>query len=129
MSTVQIGNRFRVEVAVSATDLPANTTQNFLAPEAGFLNQLAVIVTAAVTTGGTLQVQNAAGVNVGGLVVTIPNGAPVGTIVKATATKGDVNRPCLRDSLVKLVPAGFATAGAVRAYLTVDANDNPQQPY
>jgi hypothetical protein len=129
MSSVQVGSRTRVEVAINSTDLPNNVTQRLLAPDDGFLAELAVVVTSAVTTGGTIKVQNSAGQDVGGLSVTIPNGAAVGTIVKATATKGDLNRPCVRDSLVTLVPAGFATAGAARAALTVRSNDNPQQPY
>lgn len=129
MSTVQVGSRPRVEVAVSSTDLPGNVTQNFLAPDDGFVNELAVIIQATVTTGGTLKVQTAAGVDIPGLVVTVPNGAAVGTIVSAKATKGALERACLRDGRLRLVPTGFATAGAARAYVTVATNDNPQMPY
>ena len=129
MSSVTIGTRNRTEVAISAADLPANTTQNFLSPDDGFLQELAVIVQSAVTTGGTIKVQNGSGLDVGGLAVTIPNGAAAGSVYRATATKGDTNRPCKKNDACKLVPAGFATAGSVRAVVGTSSNDSPQMPY
>lgn len=98
---------------INQTDLLAPTIQDVVCPVAGFVANIRTMVQAAVTTGGTLQVQVAAS-NVTGCVVTVANAATKGTAQSATPTTArSATTVVVAGSRVSVVPASFATAGAI----------------
>ncbi|MCW2317145.1 hypothetical protein M2322_002699 [Rhodoblastus acidophilus] len=143
MSTVTIGSpeKQRIEFQISQADLIANNAQNFVMPEAGFLDEICVVVQSAVTTGGTINANFVPAVyntevgitpatqgdtlipgssgagNAAGGAVTVANGAAKGTIYYARPTPGDPSTFLSARQLISLVLAGFATAGSVNGYI------------
>lgn len=140
-------NSENVNFNISQTDLLAGTKQSFIAPINGYIEEIGIVVETAVTTGGTLTVElvpalfatevgldttsflnsineydsEIAGTGsegaVAGAVVTIANAAVKGTISIVQATPGAASTPVIKGQLVEVLPAGFATAGAVNGYI------------
>lgn len=110
--------RSTIDIQVTQADLIANVAQDFVMGFDGFLIGLDTIVQTAITTGGTIQAQ-LNGVNVAGLVVTHANADAKG--VRKTATLA-IPLALVRGDRITLVPAGFATAGAVNVTIGMTAN-------
>lgn len=136
-----------IDVQISQTDLLAGTAQNFVAPMDGYWDSFDTVVQAAVTTGGTLTINNnpqavysneQVGSNsdvgygfdtivsggafgtpaaVAGLVQTIANSAAVGAKQTTKATAGDPSLLVKKGDIIQVKPASFATAGAINCTL------------
>lgn len=135
----------RIEFQINQTDLLAGTIQRFVAPQDGFIRGLYINTQVVVGTGGTLKVRSKAaefnpvtGLNmqnfkgtitgqtliagsgsvadVTGAVITVPNSQAVGTTQNAIATQ-DATTPVKKGQEVQIVPAGFATSGAVNGFI------------
>lgn len=148
MSSVFIGSphKVRVPFQINQTDLLAHTTQHFIAPIDGVVDEIGVVAQVAVTTGGTVAVESvpavynteggldttsfvnaisgdtlAAGSGskgaVAGASVTVADAATVGTVVISKATVGDASALVVKGQAIELDLAGFATAGALNGYI------------
>lgn len=102
------------------TDLLAPTAQRLVSPIKGYITRLSTIVQAAVTTGGTMQARIGSTV-VTGCVTTIANSATAGTAATATPTDpySAVIGSVAQAGDVNVLPASFASAGAVNGHLEI----------
>ena len=116
---------YRLDFQINATDLPANTDQNFVSPVDGYITELRTIVQGAVTTGGTIAVKTGDTLTntVAGLTQTIANGATVGTRQTTTATAKSTTRKVSKGDRIALDLTSFATAGAINGSLYIRAAD------
>lgn len=113
--SVKLPGRVVIPVPINQTDLLAGTIQDIVAPYAGYISQIRDVVQTAVTTGGTIQAQVNT-VNVVGMVLTVASAAPKGTrAVAGPTTKRSTTTVVNAGDRISLVPASFATAGAVNA--------------
>jgi hypothetical protein len=117
MDQQSASKRYTVDIQIVQADLIAPVSQEIVAGFDGFITGLDTIVQAAITTGGTLKVQLNT-VDVAGATVTIANADAKGSRKSASFTKIAVSR----GDRITLVPAGFATAGAVNVTLGMTAN-------
>jgi hypothetical protein len=106
---------------INQTDLLAGTAQNLVAPIAGTIKRLRTIVQTAVTTGGTITLKEGTTL-VAGLSVTVANAATVGTVAASTPTAGDASTVVAAGDRIQVVPASFATAGAVNYEIEISTN-------
>lgn len=109
-----------VGLHISQTDLLAPTAQRGNSPFRGYVTAIFSNVQAAVTTGGTLQARIGTTV-VTGCVVTVANSATAGTTATAAPTDpySLVIGPVAKAGDVNILPASFATAGAVNCALEI----------
>lgn len=124
MSTFTAGQRFRAYFQIPQADLLAPVALDQTSPDDGALVTLQVIVQVAITTGGTVKLQNK-GVDVPGSTITIPNGATKGTVFTASIPQGTDASMIAKGDRVSVVPAGFATAGAINGHFTVGTQSKP----
>lgn len=111
--SVKLPGRVVIPVQINQTDLLASTLQDIVAPYAGYVSQLRSCVQVAVTTGGTIGV-NVNTVGVTGMSVTVANAATKGTrAASGPTTKRSTTTVVSAGDRISLVPASFATAGAV----------------
>lgn len=114
---MEMGKKDKLAFAIDETDTLAGTSQEIVAPDNGFIDELQVIVQKAVTTGGAVTV-NINGVAVAGLQVTVADAATKGTRYSDTPTAKDPTRAFLKGDRIEVVPAAaFATAGAISGYI------------
>lgn len=111
--------KLRLPFAINQTDLLAGTAAELIAPVAGAIVGMSVIVQAAVTTGGPITA--AVGVTaVAGLSCVIADAAAKGTVVSDTPTAGDATTVVAAGDRIQVVPdAAFAAAGAVNGYVEI----------
>ncbi len=125
--SIATGGQSRIEFDISEADTIANVAQEFIAPSDGFIKDVDVIVNKAVTTGGTVRVNNyrtGSSVQVAGLVTTIANGATKGTAgTRVSATKGAPSRYVKKGDRLSLTLTGFATAGALNGAINIEGHD------
>ncbi|MGV1835238.1 hypothetical protein ACQZ6C_10790 [Rhizobium rhizogenes] len=116
---------YTLDFQINATDLPANTDQNFISPVDGYISALRTVVQAAVTTGGTIAVKtgDALAVTVAGLTQTIANAAAVGARQTTTATAKSLTRKVSKGDRIALDLTSFATAGAINGSIFIKAAD------
>lgn len=132
--TVEVGQQdFVLEAAINGTDLPANTSQEIVSCVDGYLEDIRGIVQAAVTTGGTIKVQ-INGVDVATAaanILTVANGAAKGSRTSGSFALIDpAKKAIVKGDRITLVPASFASAGAMRVALLVRAAQrNKAQPF
>ena len=117
--TLSVGSKHRIAFQIPQASLIANATIDLIAPEAGYIDELGTTIDVAVTTGGTLTVKtgDALATTVTGLTQTIANSATKGTRQTTTATGVASNKLVAKGDRIAIVPASFATAGAVNGYL------------
>lgn len=109
----------RVPFAINETDTLAPTTAELIAPVAGVISRMSVIVQKAVTTGGdvTLKVDTT---DVVGLACTVADAATKGTIATDTPTAGDASTVVAAGQRIQVCPAAaFNTAGAVSGFVEI----------
>lgn len=108
---------------INQTDLLAPTTQDIVSPFAGYIARLRTMVQVAITTGGTIKAQvNTADVT--GCSVTIANSATKGTAGAATPTTArSATTVVAKGDRISIVPASFASAGAVNYELEIETNN------
>lgn len=113
-AAVRDAAKVRLEYFINQTDLLAPTAQTILAPCAGTITDHQTVVQAAVTTGGTLtpKINN---VSITGGVATVANAATVRTVNAGTAITAA--NTVAKNDVLTVLPASFATAGAVNGYL------------
>lgn len=148
MSNVFIGspNKRRINFVINQTDLLAHTTQNFIVPINGVVDEVGVVGQGAVTTGGNVTVQAVPAVYnteggldttsfanaisgdtlvagtgakgaVAGAVVAVPNAFAVGAVLISKATVGDPSALVVKGQQIEIDLSGFATAGALNGYI------------
>lgn len=108
---------YSVDVQITQTDLLAPTSQEVVIPFDGFITGLDTIVQAAITTGGTIKLQLNT-VDITGATVTHANADAKGVRKSAAFTKIAVSK----GDRLTIVPASFATAGAVNVSVGGTAN-------
>jgi hypothetical protein len=109
-----------VQFFVNATDLAANTAQELLAPVAGRISRMDTIVSATITTGGTI-VPQVGTTNVAGW-ATHSHGSKkaLGDIVSSAPADETVATAYIRKSArLRAVLASFATAGALNGQIAI----------
>lgn len=117
--SLEMGHRVRLQFTIPQTELLAGTAIELVAPTAGFVNEVGVIVQTAVTTGGTVTAKVGT-TTVAGISVVVANGATKGSVPAAsTATAGDLTRVVSKGQRIQVVPASFATAGALAGYVEI----------
>lgn len=117
MGIISTGTRFYVSFIIPQADLLAGVPFELIAPTDGFFEELQVVVQAAVTTGGTLTPRIGV-VPVAGLVVTVANGAAKGVVLQDVPDEPSATRRFKKGDRINIIPAGFATAGAVNGSIT-----------
>lgn len=128
--SILMGTKYEFFIPIPQADQIANATILFPVPDDLSFDQLFTVVQTVPTTGGTIQVRNwtvsplAAG-NIAGAVVTIANAAAVGTSASTPNSirdpiNGVANRQFTKGSVLALVLAGFATAGATNCTLVMN---------
>lgn len=118
----------RLHFAINQTDLLAGTAFELIAPFDGYINTLRTSVQAAITTGGTLTAKTGAALatTVAGMTQTIANSATKGTVTTSQATAKSPTKFVAAGTRIAIVPASFATAGAINGYISIhDANEDP----
>lgn len=114
-----MGKDYVLPFSINQTDLLAGTAYEIVAPADGFIEELQVVVQAAVTTGGAVTV-NKNGVAVTGLSATVANAATKGTVVTDKPDKTSETRKFSKGDRLSIVPAAaFDTAGAINGNLLV----------
>ena len=128
-SNLKIGADFNFLFAINETDTLAGTSQEFIAPRAGRMEELGVVVQKTVTTGGPVTVK-INGVAVAGLTITVADGATKGTRYTDSApTIPSATRTFAKGDRIEVVPdAAFATAGAISGYVGYSASRNERIP-
>lgn len=125
MSTVKVGTKTRVPFFISATDLSAGTSQELVAPSAGFITAGDAIAAVAIVTGGAITVSIGT-TAVAGLSMTFADGATKGS--KSTnvgATRGSTTRVVAAGDRIQVTPAAaFNGGGAVNGYIEISHSDN-----
>ena len=117
--SIEAGSKRFLQFAINETDTLAGTAAELIAPEAGYLTGLDVIVQKAITTGGAVTVE-INGVAVTGLTVTVADSATKGTRYSDTATAGSSTRTVAKGDRITVTPAAaFNTAGAISGHLTL----------
>lgn len=117
---LKMGVKHFIEYDINQTDLLAPTAHFFIAPVDGHVTSHQNVVQVGVTTGGTLALVNVTKSNAAmtGCTTTVANGATAGT--KVTATPGLVAAvEVSAGDVLKVTPASFATAGAVRGLIEI----------
>lgn len=113
----QVGSRFFLPFFINQTDLLAPVAQDLYAPQDGFIEELHIVVQAAVTTGGDVTV-NINGTPVAGLSITVPDGAAKGVVYADTPNAPSATRRFKKGDRISIVPsAPFNTAGALNGQL------------
>lgn len=113
--TLFVGEKFAIPFQIAQADLIANNTIDFVAPATGYIEELVTTIDKAITTGGTLTIKtgDSLGTTVAGTTQTIANSATKGTRQATQANGTQANRAVLKGDRVAIVPASFATAGAI----------------
>lgn len=124
-SSLVMGGNVRVSGLIPQVDLLAPTARDLSSPASGGVKEFGAVIQSAVTTGGTLTL-SIGGVAVAGGVITVPNGATKGTVIKAALTAHDLTRGVNKDDVLLVTPAGFATAGAVDVWVDVNTGGADQ---
>lgn len=102
--------------------LIANKPVQIESPITGFISKLAVTVDTTITTGGTVGV-NVAATPVVGLTVTVANSDVAGT--EYTSTVANIATSVVaKASKLSIIPASFATAGAIDGYIEITPTDD-----
>jgi hypothetical protein len=109
-------NKMLIPWVLDQTDLLAPTAVNLVAPTAGYITGIRVIVQAAVTTGGAITVE-ANTVAVVGLSATVGDAATAGTVISDDVLKIATGLVAAGDDITVTPAAAFATAGRVAGYL------------
>lgn len=123
MSSIKAGETYALPFIIGATELAAGTSTEIVSPVSGFIEELQVIVQAAVTTGGAVTVQKGT-TDVTGLSVTVADAATKGTIYSDTATAGTTTRAVSKGDRIQVTPAAaFATAGAISGNVIIRSAD------
>lgn len=128
MSTLVAGDKRHIAFNINTTDVAANTAQYLHCPFDGYILEILTAVQAVVTTGGTIKVQTATAANlsdlkdVTGATVTVANGAVAGIRATGKATGTQANIKVSKGDLIKIVPASFATAGAISGLVTINTS-------
>jgi hypothetical protein len=134
----KVGSDHRIPFSINQTDLLAPTAKSLVCPVDGYISGLGLIVTTAVTTGGTIKVgsTNAAAssqyvttagtlVDVAGLSQTIANSAVKGARYLKRPTDDSSTQQVKKGDRIEITPASFATAGAVEGWVEI----NTGSPY
>lgn len=117
-----------IDLQMDQATLIANTGFELNAPCDGYIKELRVAVQAAVTTGGTITVFINT-VQVPGLSVTVANSATKGTRPAAgVPTAKTAARKVVKGDRIEVRTSGFATAGALNAFLTIEAANVAAEP-
>lgn len=118
--SIVAGDNVVLPFVIGQTDLLAGTAFEVVSPVDGFVNDLAVIVQAAVTTGGAVTVKVGT-TDVDGLTVTVANSATKGTVYTDSATAGHASRKVTKGQRIQVVPASdFDTAGAINGHIVIN---------
>jgi hypothetical protein len=117
--TLSVGEKFRIPFQIAQATLIANTTVDLVAPADGYVDELATVVDTAVTTGGTLTIKtgDALTTTVTGITQTVANATTKGTRQTTSATGTPANRAVKKGDRIAIVPASFATAGAINGHI------------
>ncbi len=110
--------KVRIPFFINQTDLLAPTPAELISPVTGAITKIDTTVQVAITTGGTITAK-AGTTTVAGLSVAIANAATKGTIGSGAPTSGDATATVAIDSRIQVVPAGFASAGAVSGFVEI----------
>lgn len=124
--SLKAGFATSIAFSISQTALIANTSVEIVSPVDGYIDELSVIVQAAVTTGGSLTVLtgDTGAVTVAALAVTVAGGATKGTRpARGKSTEGSATRAIKKGDRIQIKPTGFATAGAVDGFLVISSAD------
>lgn len=112
-----------IDLQMDQATLIANTGFELVAPCDGFIKELRATVQAAVTTGGTVTVWINT-VQVPGLTVTVANAAAKGSRpTVGVPTAKTALRKVAKGDRIEVRTAGFATAGALNAFLTIEQSN------
>jgi hypothetical protein len=118
--SIKAGEDVIVPFSINQTDLLAGTSAELVAPVDGFVDELYVIVQAAVTTGGAVTVKVGT-TDVNGLSVTVADAATKGTVYSDSATAGHGSRAVSKGDRLQVVPASaFDTAGAINGFVKIN---------
>lgn len=123
--TLEVGIvRKSIQFQFTEAELVANTALDLVADDDGFVDSLDVVIQKTITTGGTLNVQIGPGgtpgtnVSVAGMQMTIANSAAKGTVQASTVpTKLSDTRAFKKGQRIRILPASFATAGALNGQI------------
>jgi hypothetical protein len=125
---LKAGELIVMPFAIDQTDLLAPVNRQLSAPCDGVIEELWVIVQAAVTTGGAITVLIDT-TTVVGLSVTVADAAAAGTTYSDTPTLPSATRTVTKGQRVQIAPAAaFATAGAVNGWISFRTMDERSIP-
>lgn len=118
--SLNMGAERYIEFAINQTDTLAGTSAELIAPVDGFIEELGVIVQAAVGTGGSVKVAVGA-TDVAGATVDVADSATKGTTYSAKSTAKSTTRVVSKGDRIQVIPAAaFATSGAVSGYVKIN---------
>ena len=117
------GSEIVVPFTIGQTELLAGTSIELVAPVAGFLSDLSVIVQTAITTGGTVTV-SVGTTTVVGLSAFVGSASTKGTVVTDSSVEGEPTRAVAKNGRIQVTPsANFDTAGALNGFLVIKTVD------
>lgn len=109
---------------LEATELSAGTSEYVVAPEAGFVERMTVVVQDAIVTGGNVTAKIAT-VAITGLTVVVANSATVGTVATDVPTTvngtGTTERVAQRGAVEVVVDAAFNGGGALNGNIEINS--------
>lgn len=122
VKVAELAERVTLQYAIGQTDLLAGTSQELIAPCAGYIVGLYNTVQAAVTTGGAVTVQVGT-TDVAGLSVTVPNAATKGSRLSDVIDYGVATAKVAKGDRIQVTPAAaFDTAGAIAGFIEIVAD-------
>ncbi len=116
--------------SIPSTQLLAGTGIDLVSPIDGYVVDAFVVVDTAVTTGGTVKVQlGVTPTDVPACVTTVPNSAAKGAVYNSVdPTPGSSGRKVSKGDRIRVLPAGFASAGALNGVILFNSADvSPQE--
>lgn len=111
----------RLPFVLEQVSLLAGTTAaaELISPVEGVVTKMAVVVRAAVTTGGTVTAALTT-TTIDGLAVAVADAATKGTTATDTPTAGHASTLVSKDQRIQIIPSNdFDTAGAVEGYIEI----------
>lgn len=122
-----IGQRRYIDFSIPATELAAGTTIELVAPQAGSIEELHLVVQTAIVTGGAVTVKVGT-TDVAGLSITVADSATKGTTYSDTPTAGSSTKQVAKGGRIQIVPAAaFNGGGALSGVLVInDAQADPE---
>lgn len=121
--SLKAGTASHLAFVIPQVQLLAATPIDLVAPADGYVTGLTLIVDTAVTTGGTVKPQIGT-TDVPGVLATVANAATKGTLAVATdPTPSAPGRFVAKGGRIRIVPAGFATAGVLNGVLFFNSAD------